>query len=256
MRNIVVSGARPLGITDGLKYGNPTNEEVFYQMKQSISGISKACHHLEVPVVSGNVSMYNQSYGEPIYPTPIIGMVGLLETTDNITPNSFQQAGDAIYLIGETSAEFGGSELQRLIEGDYKGKPPAIDLEKEKQSSEKLLQAIRKGLIQSAEDLAEGGLAVALSESVIRSEGLGANVTIIGNPTVALFSESQSRYLVTVKEQDVTQFEALNFNAKRIGTVTADGMLTVKNEQKETILSETVEYLKEIWEQSIEKSLN
>ncbi len=256
MRNIVVSGAKPLGITDGLNYGNPTNEEVFWQMEQSISGISEACRHLEVPVVSGNVSMYNQSYGEPIYPTPIIGMVGLLETTDNITPNSFQQAGDAIYLIGETSAEFGGSELQRLIEGDYKGKPPAIDLEKEKQSSEKLLQAIRKGLIQSAEDLAEGGLAVALSESVIRSEGLGADVTIIGNPTVALFSESQSRYLVTVKEQDVTQFEALNINAKRIGTVTADGMLTVENDQKETILSETVEHLKEIWDQSIEKSLN
>src|SRR5699024_10281088 len=114
-RNIVVSGAKPLGITDGLNYGNPTDEEVFWQMEKSIDGISEACRTLEVPVVSGNVSMYNQSYGEAIYPTPMIGVVGLFASLDHITPNAFQEAGDAIYVIGEADVDFGGSELQRLI---------------------------------------------------------------------------------------------------------------------------------------------
>src|SRR5699024_6994258 len=207
MRNIVASGAKPLGLTDGLNYGNPTNEEVFWQMEKSIEGISEACRMLDVPVISGNVSMYNQSYGDPIYPTPIIGMVGLLESKEHITPNTFQQAGDVIYVIGETKAEFGGSELQRLVDGDYSGKAPAIDLQVEKDQQTLLLDAIRQGLIQSAEDLAEGGLAVALAESVIRSNGLGATVSIEGDATVALFSESQSRFIVTVKEESVEAFE-------------------------------------------------
>src|SRR5699024_5243589 len=131
-RNIVASGAKPIGITDGLNYGNPTNEEVFWQMEKSIAGISEACRALSVPVISGNVSMYNQSYGEPIFPTPIIGIVGLYESLDHITPNAFQSAGDVIYVIGEAEAEFGGSELQYLLQGKYEGKAPEIDLQVEK----------------------------------------------------------------------------------------------------------------------------
>src|SRR5699024_130685 len=119
--NNVVSGAKPVGITDGLNYGNPTNEEVFWQMEKSIDGVSEACRVLDVPVISGNVSMYNQSYGEPIFPTPIIGMVGLFDSLDDITPNAFQEAGDVIYLVGETGIDFGGSELQNLVESTYRG---------------------------------------------------------------------------------------------------------------------------------------
>ncbi len=257
MRNILVSGAKPLGITDGLNFGNPTNEEVFWQMEQSISGISEACRFFEIPVVSGNVSMYNQSYGEPIYPTPIIGMVGLVEKLDDLTPNAFQQAGDVIYLIGKTKAEFGGSELQRLIDGEYKGRPPAIDLEKEKQYGEILHQAIQEGMLQSAEDLAEGGLAVALSESLFRSQGLGAEVELDQDATIALFSESQTRYLVTVKEEDAPRLEALGFtDLTRLGTVTDEATLTIKDQAGHVLLSEAVEDLKGIWESSIEKSLN
>lgn len=256
MRNIVCAGAKPLGITDGLNYGNPTNEEVFWQMEQSIEGISEACRAFDIPVISGNVSMYNQSYGKPIFPTPMIGMVGLIDNLDNITPNSFQQAGDAIYLIGETKVEFGGSELQRLINGEYSGKAPEIDLKVEKDQAEKLLAAIQKGIVQSAEDIAEGGLAVALSESVIRSNGLGAHVTISGDKTVALFSESQSRYIVTVKEENTKAFEALGFNAKRIGTVTDDGTLVILHEEEGEIIREPVSSLEVIWKESIAKSLN
>lgn len=254
MRNIVASGAKPLGITDGLNYGNPTNEEVFWQMEQSIAGISEACRTLEVPVISGNVSMYNQSYGEPIYPTPIIGMVGLLESKQHITPNAFQQAGDLIYMIGETKAEFGGSELQRLVDGDYSGKAPSIDLQVEKEQQVLLLDAIRKGIIQSAEDLAEGGLAVALAESVIRSDNLGATISITDDATVALFSESQSRYIVSVKEADAAQFEALGLQATKIGTVTEERTLVIDHTNGENIVNESVESLETIWKHSIAHS--
>lgn len=255
MRNIVASGAKPLGITDGLNYGNPTNEEVFWQMEQSIEGISEACRILDVPVISGNVSMYNQSHGEPIYPTPIIGMVGLIENLEHVIPNSFQQAGDVIYVIGETKAEFGGSELQRLVSGNYSGKAPEIDLQKEKEQLQMLLEAIQKGLIQSAEDIAEGGLAVTLAESVIRSDGLGANVTIDGNATVQLFSESQSRFVVTVKEDYSEQFESLGFNAKRIGTVTKDKKLVISHSKDGELIHEPTAELSAIWRNSIAKSL-
>src|SRR5699024_10863950 len=136
----------------GLNYGNPTNEEVFWQMEKSIDGISEACRELEVPVISGNVSMYNQSYGEPIFPTPIIGVVGLFESLDHVTPNAFQQAGDVIYVIGAADVDFGGSELQKLVDGKYSGKAPNMDLKVEKERQEKLLVTIQAGLIQSAED--------------------------------------------------------------------------------------------------------
>lgn len=255
MRNIVATGAKPLGITDGLNYGNPTNEEVFWQMEQSIDGISEACTIFDIPVISGNVSMYNQSYGKPIYPTPIIGMVGLIENLDYVTPNSFQQEGDAIYVIGETKAEFGGSELQRLVSGNYSGKAPEIDLQREKAQLALLLEAIRAGLIESAEDIAEGGLAVTLAESVVRAKELGANVIIDGDATVALFSESQSRFVVTVKEANIEKFEALGFDAKRIGNVTNDKRLVISHEDEGEIINESVAELGAIWKESIANSL-
>ncbi|MFS8631191.1 MAG: phosphoribosylformylglycinamidine synthase II, partial [Bacillales bacterium] len=143
-----------------------------------------------------------------------------------------------------------------LINGEYSGKAPEIDLKVEKDQAEKLLAAIQKGIVQSAEDIAEGGLAVALSESVIRSNGLGAHVTISGDKTVALFSESQSRYIVTVKEENTKAFEALGFNAKRIGTVTDDGTLVILHEEEGEIIREPVSSLEVIWKESIAKSLN
>src|SRR5699024_3755817 len=201
-RNIICAGATPLGITDGLNYGNPTNEEVFWQMEKSIDGISGACNQLDLPVISGNVSMYNQSYDEAIFPTPIIGMVGLFETLDHITPNFFQADGHLVYLIGEAKQEFAGSELQNFQTGKYEGKAPELDLKIEKERQNALLQAINKGVVVSAEDVSEGGLAVCLAESVMRANDLGVSVELSGDATVQLFSETQSRFLVTVKEEN------------------------------------------------------
>ncbi|WP_047979570.1 phosphoribosylformylglycinamidine synthase subunit PurL [Ornithinibacillus contaminans] len=249
-RNIVCSGARPLGLTDGLNYGNPTNPEVFWQMEKSVEGMSEACDALGTPVISGNVSLYNQSKGKAIFPTPIVGMVGLHESLDHITPSHFQAAGDVIYVIGEAKAEFGGSELQNLLEGIYQGKAPEIDLHVEATRQSQLLTAIQQGMVTSAHDLAEGGLGVALAESLFTDTFLGADINIAADPTVALFSETQSRFLVSVKEAHKEAFEFLVEDAIEIGTVTADGYLTVHNEET-VILSEEVEELCNLWRGAI-----
>ncbi|WP_010097448.1 AIR synthase-related protein, partial [Ornithinibacillus scapharcae] len=249
-RNIVCSGARPLGLTDGLNFGNPTNPEVFWQMEKSVQGMSEACEMLDTPVISGNVSLYNQSKGKAIFPTPIVGMVGLHESIDHITSSYFQQAGDAIYLIGETKTEFGGSELQNVLEGSYSGKAPEINLEMERDRQQQLLKAIRSGLVVSAHDLAEGGLGVAVAECLFNKPNLGANIQLQGNATVALFSETQSRFLVSVKKEHQQDFEQIVENAINIGMVTEDGMLSISNEDG-TILSENVSELHRLWRGAI-----
>ncbi|MDO6448918.1 phosphoribosylformylglycinamidine synthase subunit PurL [Oceanobacillus profundus] len=249
-RNIVCSGAKPLGLTDGLNFGNPTNPEVFWQMEKAVEGMSEACEVLETPVISGNVSLYNQSKGKSIYPTPIVGMVGLHESLEHITPSFFQKAGDAIYLIGHTKIEFGGSELQNLLDGEYKGKAPAIDLEVEATRQKHLLEAIQSGLIVSAHDLAEGGLAVALAESVFAGKGLGADVHLSGEATVELFSETQSRFIVTVKAEDQARFEKEVKDAKQIGVVTDDQTLSITVNEA-AVIQENVNQLEKLWREAI-----
>lgn len=249
-RNIVCSGARPLGLTDGLNYGNPTDPEVFWQMEKSIDGISEASRILNTPVVSGNVSLYNQSKGTAIFPTPIIGMVGLIESLEHVTPSKFQQAGDVIYLIGEAGIDFGGSELQRIVTSMYEGQAPQIDLQVEATRQKQLLQAIHDGVVQSAADLSEGGLAVALVESVVNKEKLGLQVTVQGDLTVALFSETQSRFLVTVKAEHKDKFEQIVADAQEIGVVTENNELVVQDEEA-IVIQEDVDQLGKLWEESI-----
>lgn len=249
-RNLVCSGAKPLAITDGLNYGNPNDPEVFWQMEQSIDGISEACLALDTPVISGNVSMYNQSKDEAILPTPIIGMVGLIENTKYVTPSHFQNNGNLIYLIGETLPEFGGSELQNVVAGKYTGKAPAIDLGVEAKRQQTLTRAIRDGLVESAHDLAEGGLGVALAESLFSGKGLGAEVNVSGDATVALFSESQSRFLVSVKPENKEAFEKMYAEAVQIGTVTNDGSLKVSVEGKQ-VIDDAVPELHKLWSEAI-----
>lgn len=249
-RNIVCSGARPLGLTDGLNFGNPTNPEVFWQMEKSVDGMSAASLALGTPVISGNVSLYNQSKGKSIFPTPVVGMVGLIDSMEHVTPSYFQQAGDLVYLIGETEAEFGGSELQKVTTGSYEGKAPAIGLEKEIRRQGQLLEAIKQGAVVSAHDLAEGGLGVALSESLFNGEGLGVETAISGDPTVALFSETQSRFLVSVRPEDKEKFESLVEDAEQIGTVTKKQVLSVRTDDG-VVFEEDATKLHESWKGAI-----
>ncbi|WP_100406196.1 phosphoribosylformylglycinamidine synthase subunit PurL [Bacillus solitudinis] len=248
-RNIVCSGGVPLGVTDCLNYGSPDKPEIFWQLETSTDGMSEACRVLSTPVIGGNVSLYNETNGVAIYPTPVIGMVGLIEDIDHITTQSFKQAGDLVYLLGETKPEFGGSELQKLIEGNISGQAPSIDLEVEKTRQAELLKAIQAGLVASAHDISEGGLSVALAECMT-SGTIGAQVTVAGEQTAELFAESQSRFIVTVKPENREAFEAA-VQAQVIGEVTEEAKLVIKDKNEAVILEATQEEIVSAWKGAI-----
>ena len=252
-RNVVCSGAKPLAVTDNLNFGNPEKPEIFWQIEKSTDGMAEACKILEAPVIGGNVSLYNETNGEAIYPTPVIGMVGLVEDLDHITTQSFKSAGDLIYLLGETKPEFGGSELQKLMEGKIYGQSPQINLEVEKKHQKAVLDAIRAGLVASAHDLAEGGLGVALAESTFGS-CVGAKVTTTGDVVTALFSESQSRFLLSVKKENQAQFEKIT-GATLIGEVTEQPVLQISN-NGENVVNTSIEKLESAWRGAISCLLN
>ncbi|MGM7703523.1 phosphoribosylformylglycinamidine synthase subunit PurL [Pseudalkalibacillus sp. Hm43] len=248
-RNIVCSGAEPLAITDCLNFGNPEKPEIFWQLEKAVEGMSDACRTLSTPVISGNVSLYNETNGVAVYPTPVVGMVGLVHDIDHVTTQAFKEAGDVIYMIGETKPEFSGSELQKLLEGSISGKAPELDLEKESRYQSQLLQAIQGGLVQSAHDVAEGGVAVALAESMMDAE-LGASVTLSGEEAAALFSESQSRFLVSVKPENAEQFESL-VDATKIGFVLDRAMLRIDTPEGKELVSATKDELETAWKGAI-----
>ncbi|MFZ4889038.1 phosphoribosylformylglycinamidine synthase subunit PurL [Enterococcus innesii] len=226
-RNIVASGGRPLAITDCLNFGSPDKPEGFWELSTAADGISEACRVLETPVISGNVSLYNETDGQSVYPTPVIGMVGLIEELAHITTQHFQAAGDVIYVLGETHADFNGSELQKLQTGKIAGRLMSFDLETEKMNQQLVTAAIQAGLVQSAHDCAEGGLAIALAESAFDKD-FGLNVTV-SLPAAQLFSETQSRFVLSVAPDKQAAFEALvGAAATAIGEVTADGQIRMQ----------------------------
>ncbi|MBT2696097.1 phosphoribosylformylglycinamidine synthase subunit PurL [Bacillus sp. ISL-40] len=248
-RNIVCSGAEPLAITDNLNFGNPEKPEVFWQIEKAADGMSEACRVLETPVIGGNVSLYNETSGTAVYPTPVVGMVGLVTDIDHITTQHFKNSGNLIYLVGETKDEFGGSELQKLLNGKVFGKAPELNVTIEKERQNQVLAAIRAGLVQSAHDLSEGGLAVGLAECLFANEKLGAEVEIAGNLVSALFSETQSRFLLSVKEEDKLEFESL-VDAVQIGLVNDTAKLQITMGES-TVLEASIEELKDAWKGAI-----
>ncbi|MEK5068386.1 phosphoribosylformylglycinamidine synthase subunit PurL [Sporosarcina sp. FSL K6-1508] len=254
-RNLICSGAEPIAITDCLNFGSADKPEVFWQLEKSADGISDACRKLNAPVISGNVSLSNEVNGVPIYPTPTIGMVGLVHDLSQVTTTEFKNAGDVIYVIGEASLDFGGSELQQMTEGKIFGQAPAIDLEVEAARQNELLTAIQAGLVQSATDLSEGGFAVALCEKAFGTEGLGAGVTVSGSAVTALFSETQSRFLVTVKEEKAADFEKAVADAIKIGVVTDSNRIVINGENG-TLIDGTVDELRSAWKGAIQCLLN
>lgn len=210
-RNLVVSGARPLALTDCLNFGNPERPEVMWQFKEAVEGISEACATLGVPVIGGNVSFYNETSGSSIHPTPTIGMVGLIEDIDRRVTQWFKNEGDVICVMGPPSSGIGGSAYLRAIHGTESGGAPSIDIMVEKNVQEACLKAVKLGIILSAHDVSDGGMAVALAESCFNPDGaLGAEVRMPAgpmNPAETLFGESQSRIIVSLKKKD---FDALD----------------------------------------------
>lgn len=258
-RNLVCSGAKPLALTDGLNFGNPESPEVFWQFEQTIKGMSKACRVLGVPVISGNVSFYNETEFNAIYPTPIVGMVGLVESLSHIPTQGFKNEGDVIVLIGENREEIGASEYLKVIHDLERGNVPEIDLDNEKKTQDFCLECIKEGFIKSAHDCSEGGLAVAIAESCIAGN-LGAKLHIRGNlrKDALLFGESQSRIVVTVDSKDLPALmkkaTEANVKCESIGIVFGDKLRVYINNHLEIDIP--LETMKKQWREALECAMN
>ncbi|MDH5680140.1 MAG: phosphoribosylformylglycinamidine synthase subunit PurL [Spirochaetota bacterium] len=231
-RNVICMGAKPLAITDGLNFGNPENEEVFWTFQQAIEGIKTACHSLNTPVVSGNVSLYNESSGVSIFPTPIIGMLGLIDNINQHVTMGFKAADDVIFLLGDSLEELGGSEYLKVLYNTTGDHCPKLDIKLEGEIQDVCLTLIRRGLVSSAHDLSEGGLTVALAESCMAGD-MGASV-IIGETGLSkaaqLFGESQSRILISVAPENL--YEAINYMEYKDIPYLQLGMVTTEKELK------------------------
>ncbi|MCL2379766.1 MAG: phosphoribosylformylglycinamidine synthase subunit PurL [Coriobacteriia bacterium] len=232
-RNVSCVGATPAALTDCLNFGSPEKPEIYWTFVQSVEGISDSCKALDVPVVSGNVSFYNESSGVAIYPTPAIGLVGIIDDINKHCTSDFKDTGDTIILIGETFDEIGGSEYLKLHFNMVAGDIPALSLDLERRTQTTLRELIAAGLLKSAHDCSDGGLAVALCESAIQN-GIGFDVELADElpSAISLFSESQSRVVVSCAPTDADAILAACIDADVpaavIGTVGGD-MLAIKD---------------------------
>jgi phosphoribosylformylglycinamidine synthase len=216
-RNVAVTGAIPVGVTDCLNFGSPEDPTVMWQFTEAVRGLADGCRALGLPVTGGNVSFYNQTGDVAINPTVVVGVLGVHDDVARRTPTGFARAGDALLLLGKTHDELSGSEWAWSAHRHLGGRPPRVDLDAERS----LLDVLSQGGFASAHDLSAGGLAVALAESCLR-HGIGCSVTLPGDPFVALFSESSGRVLVSVSDSDVAAVEkrcaAANLAVTRLGT--------------------------------------
>lgn len=210
-RNVVCSGAVPLAITNCLNFGNPYKPEMYWTFKKAIEGMGEACKFFKTPVTGGNVSFYNESPDTSVYPTPVIGMVGLIEKLENITTAQFKNDGDLVYLLGEDYEEVGGSEYMKVIHNLVTGEIPKIDLQTEKDLHKFLLYLIENGLINSAHDISDGGIMCALAECCIINQekpiGAHVHIPVKTREDFSFFSESQSRVIISVNPDNQEKFE-------------------------------------------------
>jgi phosphoribosylformylglycinamidine synthase len=234
-RNVAVTGAVPRAVTNCLNFGSPENPEVMWQFKEATAGLADACQELGIPVTGGNVSFYNQTGDVAIYPTPVVGVLGVIDNVARRIPSGWQDEGNNIYLLGTTYDELDGSAWAKDIHDHLGGQPPKIDLAKEKQLADLIHGASIQGLIESAHDISEGGLGIALIEASLRFN-VGARIWLSElmerdnlDLTAALFSESQSRVIVSVGREDDVKFQALcearGVPVLRIGVTDKSGMI-------------------------------
>lgn len=260
-RNLACVGAKPLGITNCLNFGNPEKPEIMWQFSEVVMGMAEACRYLDVPVTGGNVSFYNETEGKPIIPTPVIGAVGLIEGLNQPCSPGFKNEGDLIILAGLNKEELGGSLYLQVKFGLEKGWPPEIDLEAEKKLHHLAIEAIRKNLVESAHDTAEGGLAVALAECSFLSDkrlGFWVNLEDPIRPEPLLFGETQSRIIFSLKEKNWLEFKKLaseiNVPVKIIGRVEGTKMLVYQSGH--LLVDLKVDEAFQAWKNSLEKFLS
>ena len=252
-RNIVCSGGLPLGVTNCLNFGNPYDPEVYYQFVQAIKGMGEACRKFDTPVTGGNVSFYNQNPDGPVYPTPTIGMVGLLENLENRMTLDFKETGDVIYLIGENRNDISSSQYLSKICGVEFSPAPHFVLDEEFELQKKIAELISKGVIESAHDVSEGGLFITLCESGFNNElGFAVETKDGIRKDACLFGEAQSRVVVTVQPSSIELFEKTiaDFPHERLGIVTSGEMLVDED------FWGTIDWWKEEYDTAIEKYLS
>ena len=257
-RNIVCAGGEPVGLTDCLNFGNPERPEIMWQFQQAIEGISAVCRKFNIPVISGNVSFYNETNDISIYPTPIIGMAGLIEDISRCMTHYFKKDGDIVILLGRNIEELGMSEYLREIHHKVRGVPPFLDLDLEKKVQELCLYGIRQCIIKSAHDTSEGGLAVALAECCIQAENkknTGAVIELSDDIRVdaLLFGETQSRIIITVSPERVKELEGV---AVSMGTpVTVIGKVggekLVIRHKSAAVIDMSVDHMADAWRKAI-----
>ncbi|MBT3509322.1 MAG: phosphoribosylformylglycinamidine synthase subunit PurL [Nitrospina sp.] len=256
-RNVVCSGAQPIGLTNCLNFGNPEKPEIMWQFQQAVEGMGDACRFFDIPVVSGNVSLYNETKRDAIYPTPTVAVVGLIEDHKKIMTQGFKKSGDQIALIGFTMEELGGTEYLKVMFDRSEGKTPVLDRKHEKQVQDFCRELIQKGLISSAHDCSEGGLAIAAAESCFSygGETFGATLTLestLRNDTL-LFGETQSRIVVSFPEERINEIEdlamAFPVDFSLIGKV--GGTHYTINVNGKEIVKQEINILKELWKTSL-----
>ncbi|MEP7339533.1 MAG: phosphoribosylformylglycinamidine synthase subunit PurL [Acidobacteriota bacterium] len=268
-RNVVCSGARPIAVTNCLNFASPQRPEVMWAFSETIDGISEVCRALNTPVTGGNVSFYNETEGKGIYPTPVIGMLGVIEDTKHITTQWFKESGDVVVLLGATRNDLGASELLSVVAGETAGAVPQLDIEAEKAVQQLCLTAIQSCLVHSAHDCAEGGLAVALAESCFSSYGRSAvgakidltehaNLSELGDNLALLFAESPSRIVLSLKPENFERLKELAAQAgvpcAVIGEVGGESLEIVRNGEK--LIVEAVSILEGEWRGALPLALD
>jgi phosphoribosylformylglycinamidine synthase len=269
-RNVAASGARPVAATNCLNFGSPEKPEVMWQFSQAIDGLGEACTALGTPITGGNVSFYNETLGKSIYPTPVIGILGILDDASKVLKIAFRNSGDVILLLDgakneaanekKTAQEFSSSEYAKAISGIIAGEPPVIDLAAEKRLIDCLVALATAGTVQSAHDVSDGGLAVTLAESCFAANGLGASVSLNENTAAeyALFGERGARCVVSAAPANLAAVLATarqyNVEACELGKVTGDATLHI-DIQRHAAIDSPLDVLRDVWANSLERTL-
>jgi phosphoribosylformylglycinamidine synthase II len=266
-RNLACSGAIPVGLTDCLNFGNPERPDIMWQFVMAIEGMKDACEHFQIPIVSGNVSFYNETNGLSIYPTPMLGMVGLIENSERTMTQWFKEEGDDVLLLGTSREDLGGAEYLKVVHAREQGSPPYLSLEKEKALHDCVLSLIHEGLIQSAHDCSEGGLAVTLAECCMSGaeQRLGAVVKLTRGrlrKDAVLFGESQSRVVLSAKPvhrqailDRATQYRV---PAEVIGSISGSRLIMYVGDEHSTekVIDQPVATLHDRWAFSLERTVH
>jgi phosphoribosylformylglycinamidine synthase len=267
-RNVACTGATPVAATNCLNFGNPEKPHIMWQFSQTIDGISKACEALETPITGGNVSFYNETLGESIFPTPVIGVVGIMEDVHKAIGPNFREPGRVLLVIrgsepgdaSDVEAEFGSSEYAKEVLGEIWGFPPSLELEKEAALQKAVVEMIALGLVESAKDCSEGGLAVTLTECGF-AHGIGAEVNLSSNglvPEFVLFGEDASRVLISCDPQNLQGIQQIavqyGLSAEPIGNTGPD-QLEIQVDGKATVKA-SVSELQDAWASALERALH